>query len=405
MCNLADALDFIIEKCNIKDKDVLEKIRENKTHTGKRFLAKGVMQEVFIKAKGIRIKPFDIEYYRVENGLPNLRTGSTIICKGDQFLLISGYPELEPVKVMHNDLPDFSDLIGKDLVIQYKVDGYNTRLVYVNWLEKYVAILRGGDIDLRTTYLLWNNQKINEVLIDFFSRNRNIIINVETVGKLSLNTHHAEYYQKHYNIGDIGFFVFDMMNIENSNFLLYEEVKKLSEEYNFLTVKSVDSLDLKNADAVVHNVLDPMFKEGIYEGLVFKENSRAYTRIMKKLRLEYFKKYKTLLEKLPKKKARKKAIEEVIFEHFIQGYPEPPWLIRGIQPEETAELNKLLEKLRKAVEKNENIRNIVGEITELLLGFILRAIHSEKIRKIDKNKLEKAIKRYVGKQIGKMKKF
>jgi len=47
------------------------------------------MRETFIKAKGIRVKPFDIEYYRVENGLPTLRAGSTIICKNSQFYRIA----------------------------------------------------------------------------------------------------------------------------------------------------------------------------------------------------------------------------------------------------------------------------------------------------------------------------
>ena len=404
MCNISDVLEFIIKKCNITNDDILEKIKENKTHKGKQFLVKGVMRETFIKAKGIRVKPFDIEYYRVENGLPTLRAGSTIICKNSQFLLVSGYPELEPVKVMENDLPDFSDLIEKDIVAQYKVDGYNTRLVYVEWLKKYIAILRGGDIDLRTTYLLWNNSNIDKKLTDFFSKNKDIVVNAETVGRFSLNTHHAEYYKKRYGITDIGFFVFDMMSIHHSEFLLYEEVKKLSEEYNFLIVPSVDNLNLKDAKAVVCDILDPMFQEGIYEGLVFKEDSKDFTRTMKKLRLEYFKKYEIKLKKGPKKKARKKSIETIIFEHFIQGYPELPWLTRGIKPEEAAELNKQLERLKDAVEKNENISSIVGELTGLLVNFVLKAISSERTKEIDKNKLEKAVKSYIGKQIGKMKK-
>jgi len=172
-------------------------------------------------------------------------------------------------------------------------------------------------------------------------------------------------------------------------------------------VASVDNLNLKDDKVVVHDILDPMFQEGIYEGLVFKEDSKAFTRTMKKLRLEYFKKYEIKLKKEPKKKkkARKKSIEAIIFEHFAQGYPELPWLPRGIKPEEAAELNKQLERLKNAVEKNENISGIVGDLIGLLVNFVLKAISSERTKERDRNKLEKAVKSYIGKQIGKMRKL
>ncbi len=47
----------------------------------------------------------------------------------------------------------------------------------------------------------------------------------------------------------------------------------------------------------------------------------------------------------------------------------------------------------------------MGELTELLVNFVLKAISSERTKEIDKNKLEKAVKSYIGKQIGKMRKF
>ena len=402
MCELSDALEFVIRKLNMSG-DLLNRVKNNETHTGKRFLVKGVMREIFIKAKGIRVQPFDIQYYRVENGLPSLRVGTTILCKDNQFILVSAYPELEPVKILTNDLPDLSEFENKKIIVQYKIDGYNTRLVYIDWLGNYVAILRGGDVDLRTTYLLWNEKTLNEKLINFFSSNRNIIINAETVGGWSLNTHHADYYKKHFGIDKIGFFVFDMMKRDESAFLPYRRVVTLSKEYAFLTVKTVNNLDISSTNAIIDNILNPMYQEGVYEGLVFKEDSEAYTRLMKKLRLEYFKRYKERYKKKPKKKSVK-SIETVILEHFIQGYPEPPWLTRGITSEETKELNMLLDKLRLAIKERDDIGVIARELNSKLLAFILSAIDKKMSDKLNKDKLEKVIKSYIGKQIGKLRK-
>ena len=64
----------------------------------------------------------------------------------------------------------------------------------------------------------------------------------------------------------------------------------------------------------------------------------------------------------------------------------------------------LLDKLRLAIKERDDIGVIARELNSKLLAFILSAIDKKMSDKLNKDKLEKVIKSYIGKQIGKLRK-
>lgn len=401
-----DVLSFLTNYVPNEEKQY---ILNNTTQSGRKFLVRGVQKEAMIKKIGKKVKLEKyLEYYIVENGTRTIPSESIVIKDGKEYVFVPAYPSIsniEKVKIDNKEVPDFSSLekFGASLLIQEKVDGYNVRLVYVNEKQDYFAFLRGGVLCTRTTWLLHENNELNNLLMNFFSANKDLIPFVECVGRLSLNTNRANFYKEKYGIGDIGFFVFDIFKIpEQKNkfpyFLKFKDLFDLMNKANFNIVptRMIDKFNEVVASQLLKQ-LDEFAMKNTFEGFVVKEDAEKYVRFMLKIRYDNLMQY---VAKSKKQAKYKKINPKVLFNHFIQGYPEKPHLMRGVSRENLVVLRKYEKEIEDLIVANKDFGSRIKEASKWLANAFYDALDNKIKKQISYNEIEKICRAYFGKLVG-----
>ena len=301
------------------------------------------------------------------------------------------------VRIFDLEIPPYPKLLhlmdlNKEMLAQKKVNGYNVRLAYIPKLNNYVAILRGGYVCAKTTWLL--RKTYNHLFLKFFNDHPSKILVMEVLGKKSLANIHVEYYKKNYGFEDIGFFIFDIMDLEKdykNRFLSMQEVKNFCEMYNLPLIPSIGIVE----------TLDELNKKlqelpSIFEGAVLKS-------LDGKERWKYrFDQHPELFsDKIPKKEKKKPSPETIIINHFFQGYGEPELgLVSGITQDELNEYQKKLDEMKAIIIEDPSQ---IGKQSNDLVSFLMELIKkhgtfsNERIQSI-----EKAVKKRVASIISKI---
>lgn len=266
------------------------------------------------------------------------------------------------------------------MVAQLKVDGYNVRLLKVN--DDFVALLRGGMLDKKTTELLYMH--FANKFTKFFQENPKKVLCIEITGKKTMANHKGD--------KDIDYVVFDIMDLEKPEeemFLSYKSVKEICERYELKIVQIVGEFD--NFDPLNKIMLGI---EPIYDGVVLK--SLDGKRIIK-----YKWEDNPIFETKVKPREKKIFIESPearIVGHFFQGYGEKELgLERGITQEELREYEKMLEELGN-VDKSE-----IGQVVKKITEYLMEKINEKgKFDPETKAKIEKEFRIKIGKEVGKI---
>ena len=265
------------------------------------------------------------------NGLENIESyklgkqGTVVILDGDEEVFVQSYPELEAPPMEH-DIP----ILYEEYAIELKVNGYCCRALYLESLDNFIVLLRGGFIDAQTTSIL--REAFGDKLSPFFRANPQIVLCMEVVGKKSQANINHELNEELYGFGELGYFVFDMFHKgEKGKWLSKLPLDTLCGAYSLSQVPDLTITENGNFLLDQMETVNPYF-----EGVVLKSiNSRDRDHIYK-LRWEYFlTKFSDKIETPKKAHKTKTKTEDIIITHFLQGYGEEQYgLKEGISPEE-----------------------------------------------------------------------
>jgi hypothetical protein len=298
------------------------------------------------------------------------------------------------VEIFDIQIPPYPKLIhlstlDTEMIAQKKINGYNVRLVYIPKLSNFLAVLRGGFICAKTTFML--RQNYSKLFMNFFKDYPKNVLVMEVLGRKSLANIHINYYKKSYGFEDIGYFVFDIMDLrkpEGERFLPFSKVKSICEKYKLQLVPTIGTF--KDMDALNKAMNDLPI---VFEGAVVKSlDGKTIMKYRFDTRPDLFK------GKIPEKKKAKRSPEEIIVAHFFQGYGEPELgLKEGISVEEMEEYQKLLE------ESSQQIKVNIEKVVEFIMDCITQkgTFDNELNKKIKKLVLKKVI----GATLRGMKKF
>ncbi len=314
---------------------------------------------------------------------------------------LSGRYRLEPiegkilsingrVRVLNTEIPPYPKLLhlvklNQEMLAQNKVNGYNVRLAFIPELNNFVAILRGGYICAKTTLLL--REAYASLFLTFFKDHPSKVLVMEVLGKKSLANIHVDYYKENYGFEDIGFFIFDIMDLEKpekDRFLSTQEVKRYCEAYNFPLIPDVGIVQTITELNQRLQKLPPVFEGAVLKTLDGKE------------RWKYrFDQHPELFpDKIPKKEKRVSSPASIIVSHFFQGYGEPQLgLASGISQ---VELNAYQQKLDDAKALIAQDRSQVGAQSNSLVAFLMDLITSHGT--FDQDQLQ-AIKKIIKKRV------
>lgn len=301
------------------------------------------------------------------------------------------------VKILDIDIPPYPKLlhvtrIDKKMIVQRKINGYNVRLAFVPKLDNFIAVLRGGYVCAKTTVPL--RRHFSEIFMKFFLENPKKILCIEVLGRKSLANQHSDYFEENYGFGDIGYFVFDIMDTEKDErdrFFAFSDVESACKKYN---------LNLIPNEGVFEN-LDDLNKymqklPDVFEGVVVKSlDGRDIMKYRFDDRLDLFG------DKVPEKEERIIPPEERIVAHFFQGYEEKELgLESGISPEEVSLYNKKIDAAKDIILRD---KTKIGEESNKLTLFLLETI--QKHGKFEQEmllKLEKMFKSKISGEVGKI---
>ncbi len=301
------------------------------------------------------------------------------------------------VKILDVEIPPYPKLLhlpkieGK-MIAQVKIHGYNVRLSYIPKLENFIAVLRGGYVCAKTTFLL--REHFSDLFMKFFKENPKKILCIEVVGRKSLANVHSDYFKEKYDFDEIGYFVFDIMDLEKSEgdrFLGFEDLEGMCKKYNLgiIPVEGVfeDINDLNNAMQKIPDV---------FEGVVVK--SLDGREIMK---YRFDDKPDLFGDKIPKREKRIMPPEESILAHFFQGYEEQELgLESGIFPEEMNDYGKRIDGMKDVILKD---KSKIGEESDKIVDFLMDTIKTH--GRFDDDilkKIEKLFKNKIGGEVGKI---
>ncbi len=299
--------------------------------------------------------------------------GRVKLVKGEKSLVIPPYPKLiHPMEVY--PVP---------MVGELKWDGYNVRTLRFD--GEIVSLLRGGRPDDKTRDMIVDFY--GDKLIKFFDDNPNLILCGEVIGKKTMAGCKSV---------EFDYLIFDIMDLsrdEEQRFLEYREKLALIDKYGFNYTGSAGTFK------DVHETLKWMQEHSpdneCIEGLVLKsyDGNQIF-----KLRYDMHEELFKDKIKRTKREPRKRGKDEIIYTHFMQGYPEEELgMKRGITEDEFNKLQAMIDKMY-ALDNKEDIIRVGEEMTEFLYNAILDSgDYDEEIQK----KLLKHVKRYVAKQIGK----
>ncbi len=301
------------------------------------------------------------------------------------------------VKLLDIDIPPYPKLlhmtsIDKKMIVQKKINGYNVRLVFVPMLDNFIAVLRGGYVCAKTTSPL--RRHFSEIFIKFFRENPKNILCIEVLGRKSLANQHSDYFEENYGFGEIGYFLFDIMDTEKDErdrFFAFSDVERTCKKYN---------LNLIPTEGVFEN-LEDLHKHmqklpDIFEGVVVKSlDGREIMKYRFDDRQDLFK------DKIPQKKERIIPPEERIVAHFFQGYEEQELgLASGISQEDMSEYNKKIDAAKDIILKD---KTKIGEESNKLTQYLLETIQEHGTFEQEMlPKLEKLFKSKISGEVGKI---
>ena len=301
------------------------------------------------------------------------------------------------VRLLGIEIPPYPKLLhlstlNKKMIAQRKINGYNVRLTYISKLNNFIAILRGGYVCAKTTFML--RKHFSELFMNFFMENPKKILCTEALGKKSFANLHINYYKEHYGFEDIGYFVFDIMDMEvpeDKRFIPFEEVEKICKKYNLEVIpiigifESIEELNKKLQEI-----------SSVFEGAVVKSlDGREIMKYRFDNRPDLF------ADKIPKREKREKPSEEIIVAHFFQGYEEAELgLDSGVTQEEMNKYQQMLDEMKKVIMKD---KSKIGEESDKIVDFLMKSINEhgtfeEELLK----KIEKLFRKKVGSQVGKI---
>ena len=301
------------------------------------------------------------------------------------------------VRLLGVEIPPYPKLLhlsslDRKMLAQKKVNGYNVRLTYIPKLKDFIAVLRGGYVCAKTTVML--RKHFSELFMRFFRDHPRKVLCMEILGRKSLANLHTDYYQEHYGFGDIGYFVFDIMDMEKPEgvrFTPFGELEKTCKKYGLQLIPVIgvfDSIESLNREL---QQLPPVFEGAVLKGLDGRE-------IMK---YRFDDRPDLFADKIPKREKRQVPPEESIVAHFFQGYEEAELgLDSGITQEEMKEYQQMLDEMKKVIVKD---RSRISEESERVAAFLLKTIkeHGTFDEKM-LPKIEKLLKQKVGSQVGKI---
>jgi len=292
------------------------------------------------------------------------KSGTVLIMDGDEEVIIQSYPRLEAPGIT-DDVPVLKD----EYVAEYKVDGYNVRLVYLKSIDDFVALQRGGFICAQTTSIL--REAFGREIMKFFKEYPGVVLCMEVVGRKSVNAINYEFNEKNWGFGDVGYFVFDAF-----------DKGRRGRWYDAGFIENLKSAGLSviprvgvisNGGILVEKMTDI---DRHFDGVVIKSRGERNRDHIYKLRWEYFiKKFRDKI-KIKDKGGKKSEKPEVrILDHFFQGYPEEELgLNEGISPEEMEEFENKIKVLDKVVRTD---KSGIGDTVTDISGWVMQILKSK----------------------------
>ncbi|MHA1325534.1 MAG: RNA ligase family protein [Candidatus Helarchaeota archaeon] len=300
-------------------------------------------------------------------------------------------------RILDIEIPPYPKLLhlstlNQEMLAQKKVNGYNVRLAFSPNLNHFIAILRGGYVCAKTTIML--RRKFASPFLTFFQDHPHKVLVMEVLGRKSLANLHVDFYKEKYRIEDIGYFVFDIMDLERAEkdrFLSYEDVKHLCNSYNLQLIPTIGIIS--NLAELIQRLQDisPVFEGAVVKSLDGKE----------RWKYRFDQNPALFAEKLPKKPKKESSPAAIIVQHFFQGYGEPQLgLASGISPSELTEYHRQLDEATAIIA---NDFSKIGMQSNHLTTFLMDLL--KKHGTFDKDRLhaiEKLIKKRVANLISKI---
>ena len=217
---------------------------------------------------------------------------------------------------------------------------------------------------------------------------------MEVIGKKTLANVHIDYYNENYGFEDVGYFVFDIMDMEkqeNERFFSFEDVKNICNKYGLQIIPDLGVFEnFDELNKKLHEI------SNVFEGAVVKSLDGKEI-----LKYRFSNRPDLFGDKIPKRDIREKSEEDRLVGHFFQGYEEKELgLESGISQEEMGGYQKMLDQMGEVIKKD---KTKIGEESRKIVDYLMNCF--EKHGKFEKKVLEKIEKMFsqkVGSQIGKM---
>ena len=289
------------------------------------------------------------------------RSGTIMIVDGEAQVIIQSYPPVEAPEIV-DDIPQ----LDEDYIAEYKVDGYNVRLVYLESIDNFLGIQRGGFICSQTTGIL--REAFSKELMGFFKKYPDIVLCMEVVGRKSVNAINYEFNEQNWGFGDVGYFVFDAFDKGAKGKWYDADFIEGLRSLGLSVIPRIGEVDDGNI------LVDKMEKlDQHFDGVVLKSAANRDRNHIYKLRWEYFiKKFQDKIRVKDKGGTRKERAENIILDHFFQGYPEKELgLKEGMSPAELEEYENKIKVLDDVVRsERSNIGKTTGEISRWLMQIL-----------------------------------
>jgi len=289
------------------------------------------------------------------------------------------------VKVGDTIIPPYPKLLHlvkleEPMFAQQKINGYNVRVAKVD--KDWVAFLRGGLIDEKTNNLIREN--IGKKLERFFRVYPNLVLVMEVVGKNTMSNYKGD--------KDFDYFVFDIMNLrrpEKTRFLNAEVVENLCKTFDLNFIGNIGLFsNLKKLKKEMKKL--PEYCEGVV--LKSVDGNKILKYKWEDCPEEFKDRIKKVIKKVPKSRP-----ENVILDHVLQGYAEPELGLKaGFTDKEFKEYLDLVE--RACIGTREDISKKTARVVNWFMERlkVKGDFDSEMLKK-----LEKAVKKRIGQEIGK----
>ena len=292
------------------------------------------------------------------------KSGTVLIMDGEEEVIIQSYPRLEAPEIV-NDIP----VLEEEYIVEYKVDGYNVRLVYLKSIDDFVALQRGGFICAQTTSIL--REAFGNEIMGFFKEYPGIVLCMEVVGRKSVNAINYEFNEGTWGFGNVGYFVFDAFDSGKRGKWYDADFIENLKSIGLSTIPRVGVMN--NGGILVEKMTDI---DQHFDGVVIKSKRERGRNYVYKLRWEYFiKKFQDKIRIKDKAGKRSEKPEIRILDHFFQGYPEEEMgLKEGISPGEMEEFENKIKVLDKVVRTD---KSRIGDTVSGISDWVMRILKSK----------------------------